>query len=224
MDLKLELVLGFRQEQEQHLTLTVEERDALSKLLRMVDQKTPMGIEFKLDVLQTIISPAKPGISALAVDREIARVPQEETLSVFFYALTPEELKMIDSGEMVGGYMGDIIYVSTAVDPEFVPYVILNLEVLRRASKEEAKAFLNRLGIDPGQISPDTGRHWTANLFDLALAERTMDPSIFLRFLEWRKTVERTDFFRCAEIDAVTRAADREKTRRRTRHPLKRGM
>jgi len=80
--------------------------------------------------------------------------------------------------------------------------------------------LLQEIGIDM-----DTGSHWSANIADILIAERYFgdDRSAFNEFMEWRKKVERTDFFQNELVGKILNRQLQYTKYKRTTHPLKRG-
>ncbi len=150
-----------------------------------------------------------------------AEEPETHFLEEDFVLLTPEELKSLDPAEQVGIVMGPCLFIASDTPRECIPLVVTNLAMLRRMSEDsQMVSFFNKLG-----ITVEVSQHWTANIIDLILAEAQFgkDHQKFLQYLQWRKKLERTDFFHNEAVSEVLQNKIRTLTYRRTTHPLHRG-
>ncbi len=114
-------------------------------------------------------------------------------INMDFVVLTPQEMATLLPDEKYGSVIGGRCFISEAVPEEYRPFCILNLAVWGRVQENsQVMELLQDAGID---IS--TSRHWTANFIDVVAASAFFkdDPEQARRYLEWRREIERTDFF-----------------------------
>lgn len=211
MRLGLSQSLEQNQVQEMELQLESPDKRRLLRLINLWDSKDPNEFSVKLADIRSIFG-AKDG-----------KDDSEQLLKIDFMLLSPEEMKRAAAeGEAVGGFTGDITYVSSETPKEYVPFVMMNLAMLKLVDKDSE--LIDSLGLRRVTANVDMQRHWTANMFDIMVAEHHYGPDSeeFKEYLEWRQYVERTDFFRDTRWSEFIEAKNSVRQYRRMTHPLNR--
>ena len=121
-----------------------------------------------------------------------------------YIVLQPEELAEITlffQNEKIAGYYEDMTWISSDVPTKYIPFILINFFVCRYIDFSKFKSkCINILGID-FEVTDNMLKHWTANIFDIVIAQKTLGRKEFYEFLCWRKKHERTDFFNLEIFD-----------------------
>ncbi len=219
MSLRMELTLAPRIEQRQELTLdllTPNDREKLLLAQRLWEIKPHVSVSLPIAILEGVVTegiqgklPPEPGLN-----RAGALVEE-------FAFIAPKEMASLDEEEKIGLKLGDCVFVTRGTPEDYVPLVVLNLAMHRHLREENPiSRLLEKSGIDFAHA-----RHWTANIFDVLLAERFFEEQEgeFDRYLEWRKSVERTKCFQNELVDEILRGRVSRSDYRKKTHPLDRG-
>lgn len=207
--------LSLRQEQVQRLELKVEEKSAVNRGAEFWATKPHYHTEIPVSALRSLLTQREAPADAGAVVRDEGKLEED------FVKLTPAEMAELMPGEKVGILLGEGIFIADDVPEEYVPFVLLNLAANRRLHDDARVLELFRsVGADTG-----TARHWSSNLVDVLAAERFYrdDRAGFIKYLEYRKGVERTTFFDNELLRPHFDAALLQLAYRRTTHPADRG-
>ena len=109
------------------------------------------------------------------------------------------------NGERIGAFDDGVIWMSDTVPEKFREFVLINL-VLTAKMNLNTKTALDLRNLF--QVSPETPesnvKHWTAMMFDIQYAQKTLSPIDFSVFLSWRKKYEQTEFFSLEVASQVT--------------------
>ncbi len=139
-----------------------------------------------------------------------------------FVMLSEDEMSKVDIDEKVGIRFGDCIFIGSNTPQEYISMIVMNLLIVSgvESKDQEIMELLRSQGIDIDDVN--LSRHWTANLFDIIIAEKYLSTEQFNRYLKWRKEIERTEFFVNPDMhDLMTRMLAYTRYKRTT-HPEKR--
>ncbi len=218
MEIKLGLQMGLGNEQAQIQTLLPQlddvEKGQIMKAIEFWESKPHDKLTISINQLRMLFG-ERPKAQIEGLER--ADIMEEE-----FVMLDPEEMDEIDTDEKVGSQTSDIIFVAKNTPEEYVGMVVLNLVIHKRIKikDEEIMELLQNQGIQVDDI--DVSRHWSANLFDIMIAEKQFTPKKFRQYLEWRKKVEQTNFFRNPDMHEFMQKMLNYKKYKKTTNPGKR--
>jgi hypothetical protein len=122
--------------------------------------------------------------------------------TVEFVVCAPGFLNAVMEGERYGLNWAGMIFVSTAVPERWIPFVVGNEWAVRKIA---ATYGINE---DPQNLA----KHWEAIRAELQVAATTLSPAEFDAYINWRRSVERTNYFAIDE-DAREYFARREQHR-----------
>ena len=118
--------------------------------------------------------------------------------NIEYIVLNSKELLKVKSffnNEKLAGYYEDITWISSKVPKKYIPFILMNFFVCKYVEFSKIKSkVINVLGIDC-EIDDGILKHWSANIFDIVVANNLLDSKEFFDFLTWRKKYEKTDFF-----------------------------
>jgi hypothetical protein len=142
-------------------------------------------------------------------------------VEIEYVVLTPEEMEALDEEEKIGRSIGESIFICSNMPEEYLPMVLLNLYSLKHVNDNSSFSQMMK----EAGVSIDISAHWSATLFDIAMAEGVFreQPGKFAEYLKWRKEVERTEFFQRIELDNLFHSTQQRRNYRLTTHPSKRG-
>jgi len=120
------------------------------------------------------------------------------TYNIEYIVLNPKELLKVKSffnNEKLAGYYEDMTWISSNVPKKYIPFILMNFFVCKYVEFSKIKSkVINVLGID-FEVDDGILKHWSANIFDIVVANKLLDSKEFFDFLTWRKKYEKTDFF-----------------------------
>lgn len=108
-----------------------------------------------------------------------------------------KELAEILDGEKYAGTIGGLFFITKETPEEYRHFAAFH-ELAEHAAPR---------GFDVTGLA----RHYQAIAVELAYAKCTLTPEDFARYLEWRKSVERSNFFQLKDDGLIDRIAERIK-------------